>query len=165
MTMNMKRTPKYGVSLQDSCARAVGLMLLMAAAHISLAAGLMVSAMTPATVDLSAYTNGAVMVTSPDTNTLVVNWTSKLGDKYRVLFNLTPGQALLRSLDTAPGSGGAFSAVMTNVDPQYRIQVGTRFMKAGWPYIFFDKVDVNTPAPVAYLSKLTPQTVRVISER
>jgi len=127
-------------------------------------AALTISVATPAAVDLSAYTNGALTVTNPDTNTLVVNWANKLGNKYRVQFNLMPGQALLRSLDTAPNSGGAFTAVATNVDARYRIQVGTRFMKAGWPYIFFDDVDANTPAPVPYLSQLNLQTVRVFSE-
>lgn len=127
-------------------------------------AGLAISTVTPATVDFSAYTNGAVSVTAPDTNTLVVSWTNKQGNQFRVQFNLTPGQALLRSLDTAPGLGGAFSAVATNVDAKYRIQVGTRFMKAGWPYIFFDDVDANTPSPVPYLSQLKPQNVKVISE-
>jgi hypothetical protein len=133
--------------------------------NTSSAIPLTVSVAAPATVDLSAYTNGgSVLVSSPDTNTLVVSWTNKLGNKYRVQFNLMPGQALLRSLDTAPGAGGAFTAVATNVDARYRIQVGTRFMKAGWPYIFFDDVDANTPLPVAYLSQLNPQTVHVITE-
>jgi len=131
---------------------------------VSPAVALTVSSVTPATVDLSGYTNGAVSVTKPDTNTLVVNWTNKLGNKFRAQFNLTPGQALVRSLDTAPGAGGAFSAVVTNIDAKYRIQAGTRFKKAGWPYIFFDDVDANTPLPVPYMSQLNPQTVRVISE-
>jgi len=156
LTLN-NTVPSQSGSYSVVCANAFG-------TNTSAALALTISVVTPATVDLSGYTNGAVIVTTPDTNTLVVSWTNKLGNKYRAQFNLTPGQALLRSLDTAPGAGGPFSAVATNVDAKYRIQVGTRFKKAGWPYIFFDDVDANTPLPVPYLSQLNPQNVRVISE-
>ena len=117
------------------------------------------------TVDLSAYQAGsAVQVSSPGPAALEAVWSDKSGAKYRVAFDLTPGRPLFRSLAVASTSGGKFGVVAENVDPRYRVTLGARHEQAGWPYIFFDKVPGNTPAPEAHLSTLNPTRVRVINE-
>ena len=133
--------------------------------NISAATTLAVSRATPAIVDLSQFdSTGSIAVSWRDTNTLVIDWSDGKGARYRVHFNLKPGQPLLRSLETAAAYGAAFSEIARDVDPKYRVTFGSRFHKAGWPYIFFDRVDENIPPPVEHLSRLNPKTVRVISE-
>ena len=132
--------------------------------NTSAAVALTVTVATPATVDLSGWNeSGVVQVATPDPNTLMVSWTNRSGNQFRARFNLMPGQVLLRSLETAP-AGGAFSTVAQNVDVRYRVTLGSRFEKAGWPYIFFDRVDANTPVPTPHFSSLDPKTVRVVSD-
>jgi hypothetical protein len=133
--------------------------------NISTAVAVTVSKATPAQVDLSKYdSNGLIHVSQADTNSLAIQWTDKSGALYRVHFNLKPGRALLGSLETATQSGAPFGEIARQVDPKFRVTFGSRYHKAGWPYIFFDRVDANEPAPVVALSSLNPKTVRVISE-
>jgi hypothetical protein len=133
--------------------------------NTSAALPLTVAVATPAVVDWSGFNaSGAIAIANSDPNTLVVTWTNKVGNAYRAEFNLIPGQVLLRRLETAPTIGGAFSTIAQDVDVRYRVTLGSRFEKAGWPYIFFDRVDANTPTPVPHVSSLDPQTVRVVSE-
>jgi hypothetical protein len=118
-----------------------------------------------ASVNLAGYdATGAISVVTPDTNTLQVLWSDKAGAQYRAHFNLLGGQVLIRSLETAPSAGAPFTVVAEALDPRYRVTLGTRFIKAGAPYVFFDRVDINSPAPVAHLSTLNPTRVRVTSE-
>ncbi len=129
----------------------------------SLALNVFVS--TSAPVDLSAYnTNSAVVITRPDTNTLVATWADRSNVQYRVSFNLNSGQVLLARVETAPTNGAAFTTVAQNVDAKYRVTLGSRAKPAGALYVFFDRVDINSPAPVAHLSNLDLDNVRVISE-
>jgi len=133
--------------------------------NISAAVPLTVNVANPAVVDWSGFNaNGAIAVANPGQDTLSVTWTNRAGNAFRAQFNLTPGQALLRRLETAAPAGGAFSTIAQNVDVRYRITLGSRFEKAGWPYIFFDRVDINTPSPVPHLSRLDQTSVQVISE-
>jgi len=124
-----------------------------------------VNVATPAIVDWSEFNaNGAIAVASQETNTLTVSWTNRSGNAFRVRFNLMPGQVLLRSVETAGGPGAAFTTIAQDVDVRYRVTLGSRFEKAGWPYIFFDRVDANSPAPIPHLSSLDPKKVRVVSD-
>lgn len=119
----------------------------------------------PATVDFSSYNNqGNVTVVDSGTNTLVVGWTNQAGRRFRAQFNLMPGQDLLRSIETSANGVAPFSTIAQNVDVKYRVTLGTRFIKAGAPYVFFDNVDANSPAPIPYLTRLDPKTVRVVND-
>lgn len=126
---------------------------------------LTVTVPTPATVDLSGFdAGGNISVTQPDSDTLEVAWNTRNGHAFRAQFNLLPGQVLMRNLASAPGPGGTYTTLAQNVDARYRVTLGSRFAKAGWPYIFFDRVDANTPVPVSHLTSLDPKTVRVLTE-
>ncbi|HEY9509785.1 MAG TPA: immunoglobulin domain-containing protein, partial [Verrucomicrobiae bacterium] len=132
---------------------------------LSAASTIRVSRAIPAVVDLSQYhASDSIGVSQRDTNTLVINWSDKQGGRYRVHFNLTPGQVLLRSLETATNRNAPFSEIARALDPKYRVTFGSRYHKASWPYIFFDRVDANVPAPEEFLSSLNPKTVQVISD-
>ncbi len=116
-------------------------------------------------VDWSEYHAGsAVLVSNASPTALEATWADKTGAQYRVVFNLIPGQPLLKSLATAPAAGGKFTMVAEQVDPKYRLTFGTRHPQIGWPYIFFDKVPENKPAPTSAISTLNLNRVRVISE-
>ena len=118
-----------------------------------------------ATVDLSGYNaSGKVLIAQPDTNTLVTTWSDKTGRVYRVHFNLGDGQPLLHRLETAATNGAAFITIAQNVDCKYRVILGSRRIRAGWPYIFFDSVDANSPTPTPHLSDWNADSVRVVSE-
>ncbi len=117
-----------------------------------------------ATVDFSAYdTNNAVAISSPNTNTLLATWTDKSGRQYRVNFNLGLGQPLLHRLEASTNAGN-FATIAQDLDCKYRVTIGSRARPAGWLYVFFDTVDVNSPTPVSYLSSWNADNVRVISE-
>ncbi len=123
------------------------------------------SGYTATLVDFSAFqAGGMVLVSNANPATLEATWADKTGARCRVAFNLIPGEPLLHSLATAPAAGGKFNFVAKNVDARYRMTFGTRHMQAGWPYIFFDKVPENQPAPVSYLSTLNLNRVRIVSE-
>ncbi|MGC3957391.1 MAG: immunoglobulin domain-containing protein [Verrucomicrobiota bacterium] len=126
---------------------------------------LAISIAVPATVDFSGYTNQSnVSVVNSGTNTLVVGWTNQVGRRFRVQLSLLPGQELLRSIETSANAVAPFVTIAQNVDVKYRVTLGTRFIKAGAPYVFFDNVDANSPAPVSYLTQLDPKTVRIVND-
>ena len=116
-------------------------------------------------VDLTQFNAaGAVSVANKDSATLIATWSDKVGARYQVVFNLAGGQPLLKSLSTARATAADFITVAQDVDARYRVTLGTRHVQAGWPYVFFDQVDGNTPAPAPYLSLLNLKSVRVVSE-
>ncbi|MCF7972417.1 MAG: hypothetical protein K9N55_01235 [Phycisphaerae bacterium] len=136
--------------------------LIRSAVILSLATPLLAWSVT--TVDLSDYDpTSAVRVSHPNANTLKAQWSDRGGTQYRVQFSLNSGDPLFRRLETAQAPGDPFTTVAQNVASRYRVTLGTRHAQIGWPYIFFDKVFDNTPAPTAHLSVLTIESVRVVS--
>jgi len=117
-----------------------------------------------ASVDFSDYDEtSTVSVSNPNADILTATWSDKRGTQYRVQFSLNSGDALFKRIETAPGPDRAFTTVAQNVDANTRVTLGTRHAQTGWPYIFFDTVFNNRPAPRAYLSVLDLNAVSVIS--
>ncbi|RYD39375.1 MAG: hypothetical protein EOP85_16065, partial [Verrucomicrobiaceae bacterium] len=115
-------------------------------------------------VDLSQYdAGGTITVTHPDSSSLVVRWNDKPGASYGATFNLDPSQPLLRVLEASPGTGAPVT-VANDVDPRFRVTLGKRRPQTSWPYIFFETIDTNQPAPVPHLSTLGLTGVKVISD-
>jgi hypothetical protein len=131
---------------------------------ITIAAASFANAAT--TVDMSGYNaEGAIAIAKPDDATLKAEWKDRDGKKYSATFSLTKGQPLLKSLDAAGAeSGSPLTKVAGNVNPRYRVTLGSMIPKGSWPYIFFQRIDAQTPAPVSYLSQLDLDDVRVVSE-
>ena len=116
-------------------------------------------------MDLSAYDpSGAVVVATPEAQAILVAWSDQNGVRYRVHFNLATGKPLLAELEVAPRPGENFASLARNLDARYRVTLGTRRQQTGWPYIFFDRVYENSLRPVACLSDLKLDAVRVVSE-
>ncbi len=120
--------------------------------------------LSAAAVDFSGYdAGGTIAVASPDPATLVAEWSDKEGAGFRATFNLDAGEPLLRRLETAP-SGGGFGTVADDVDARFRVTLGRRHSQTSWPYVFFETIDSNQPAPQAYLSELDTDAVAVVSD-
>ncbi len=77
---------------------------------------------------------------------------------------MTKGAPLLRSISAKTLSGAGFQDVARDVNPRYRVTLGNRVPKTSWPYTYFERIDANSPAPVAHLSNLDLTSVRVVSE-
>ncbi|MES2661143.1 MAG: hypothetical protein V4689_21150 [Verrucomicrobiota bacterium] len=123
------------------------------------------TAAAQAAVDLTEYNaSRAVAISQPDANTLTAEWTDQTGAPFRLRFNLTAGQPLLREIEASSSAGGSLAKVADAVDPRYRVTLGSRVPKTSWPHIFFERIDTNTPAPASFLSELDMSSVRVVSE-
>lgn len=117
-----------------------------------------------ADVDLSHYeSGGAITVETPDPDTLAVEWSDKAGTRYHLDFNLVAGEPLVGRV-AAKTADGEFQDVARDIDPRYRVTLGNRVPKTSAPYVFFERIDANQPAPVAHLSQLDATSVRVESE-
>jgi hypothetical protein len=115
-------------------------------------------------VDFSGYdVRGDVSVSHHDLSVLEVTWSSRDRARYRIRFNLARNEPLLKTIEAAP-PGKPLVLTGRDLDVNYRVTLGTRHPQTGWPYIFFDQVGKNEPAPVAFFSRLNSATVRVRSE-
>lgn len=117
------------------------------------------------TVDLSAYDSaGSIAITQPNADSLEAGWNDQAGTSYRATFDLRAGQPLFKTLATKPAGQNDFKTLAQEVDPRFRVTLGSRVPKTSWPYIFFERIDGNSPAPVTHASRLDVSAVRVISE-
>lgn len=102
-----------------------------------------------------------VRIQMPGDGLLAAEWGSGDGQRFRVEFATAPGRPLLRSIAAAPAATAPMATLATDVDCRFRLTIGSRKQGLAWYHTFFDRVDLNQPAPVVHEARLTCTAVRV----